>query len=93
MGAQTGWISDIATAITENAKIIHCLDERPHYYINEIIFQSTSRADLGGDGPFSLGVAISLHDHDAMGWLDRPDQDARAPPDGSPETFSMNELP
>jgi hypothetical protein len=39
-----------------------------------------------------LGAAISLHDRDALGWLDRPDQDARPTPDVSLETFGMNEL-
>jgi hypothetical protein len=55
---QRGWISDIATAITENAKIIHFPDEVTYYYHNELIFQSASRAGLRGDRALSTGVEV-----------------------------------
>ena len=41
----------------------------------------------------SIDAAISLHDRDANGWLDRPDQNARTHADASLETLSMNEMP
>ena len=43
--------------------------------------------------PHPLDAAIALHDRDAEGGFDRPDQNAGAFPWVSLETLSMNETP